>query len=196
MTIKVGSDVKASDGARGRVTKLTGSNAEWTTSYNEHRTDKVSDLEEVTGLHGTLSAWSPDLMEIVANTVVFGGTQLVRKRKFMGEPTMRFLVEDAVFEFVGKKWFRETIEDKIFKTGRVALIGDLANNFRSQDVKDAVSKTVAIGVIDTVYKLVRGGSVFNKSTLMYGLQVAVSFYLANIGQRQFRGHKDGAYYMT
>ncbi len=196
MTIAKGSDVKSSDGARGRVTKVTGSNVEWTTSFNEHRTDKSSELEEVKGIHGTLSAWSPDLMEIAANTVVFGASQLVRKRKFMGEPTMRFLVEDAVFEFVGKKWFRENVADKIFKDGHVPLVGDLAKNFRSADIKDAVTKTLAIGLIDTIYKLVKGGSVFNKSSLMYGMQVAVSFYLANIGQRQFRPSKGGAYYMS
>lgn len=196
MAIKVGSDVKAKDGARGRVKKITGSNVEWVTSMNEHRTDKISDLEEVTGMRGTLSAYSPDLMEIAANTVVFGGTQLVRKRKFMGEPTMRFLVEDAVFEFLGKKWWRDNVADRLFKDGTVPLIGDLAKNFSSQDVKDAVSKALAIIVLDSVYKLARRGSPLNKSTLMYLVQVAASFYLANIGQRQFRPNKEGAYYMT
>lgn len=70
--------------------------------------------------------------------------------------------------------------------------GDEADNFTSQDIKDALAKTVSIGILDSAYKLLMKGKVLNMSHMMYLLQVAASFYIANIGQRQFRP-KEGVF---
>ncbi len=198
MALKVGSDVKTTgkDAKYGRITKITGSNADWVTSMGEHRTSRLAELEENDKFSGKWYAHQPDIIEVAANAAIFGVTELARKRKFFGEPTMRFLIQDSAYEFLFKKWSRENIENKLFKDNWIPLVGDAADNFVSQDMKDALSKTLVIAVLDGIYKFAKRGSPFNKSTLMYLMQVAVSFYGADVAQRQWRPNKEGGYNMT
>ena len=131
-------------------------------------------------------------MELVANVVVFAGTQAVRKRAVTGEATVRFGIEDALYEFIFKGWLQENLESMISDKAREVLTGDAANNFSSEDVYDALLKTLSIGVLDVIYKLAMSKQL-NKSTFWYLVQVAGSFYVANIAQRQFRPDPDLRY---
>ena len=122
MTIEVGSYV-TKEKKSGVVVKIDGDNATWRQSNGMQRTDKISTLTEGTDMAARWAAYQPDAVELVANVAVFAGTQAVRKRKPAGEATMRFAVEDALYEFVGKKWLQENVESHLNDTARVALAG-------------------------------------------------------------------------
>ena len=193
-TFVKGDDVQTTDKkSRGRVLSVSGDSVIWQDSWGQRRTTQASALETSEGFGGKLAAYSPDLMELGANVMVFAGTQLARKRKAFGEPTMRFLAEDLVYEVALKSWMQENIEGLISDTARQVLTGSAANNFATQDIQDAALKTLSIGIIDCVYKLVRGGKI-NMSTMWYLLQVAASFEIANVAQRYLRPAKDTAPY--
>jgi len=190
--MKKGDDVqlKADEKKRGRVKAVSGSNVTWQTANGATRTDKESELEPDTRSgKARMAAYQPDAMELVANVVGFGITQAVRKRKVMSEPTYRFALEDALYEFFLKRWMQENIESLITENHREVLSGEAADNFTSQDVYDALLKTLSIGILDCVYKLAKTRGL-NMSTTWYLFQVASSFYMANLAQRQFRRDED------
>ena len=194
MAIGVGSYVQMGSDAKkhGKVTAKTGDDVTFRTARGAYFTVKESQLTEREKSFGDkMSAQVPDLMELAANTVVFGGTQLVRKRKFFGEPTMRFAVEDAVYEFLLKGWLRENVEANISSTIRSIAQGDAADNFTSEDIMDALAKTISLGILDSLYKLAMKGKIFSMSHLYYALQMAASFYIANVGQRALRPKEGG-----
>ena len=185
MAIGKGSKVKKGE-QYGHVISIAGENVNWQLANGGRQTDTAESLTEVTdGWKGSFAKQQPDLMELGANVAVFAGTQVARKRKALGEATMRFAASDFLYEFVLKTWFQTNVESKISETARDVLTGSDADNPSSQDVMDALLKTVSIGSLDIVYKLVRTRKV-TMSTAYYLLQAAASFYIANLMQRQFR----------
>ena len=174
---------------KGIVIKVEGAKVTFRTTRGAYFTMDAEPLEKKEG--GSYAAYAPDAMELVANSLVFSGTQLVRKRKAFGEPTVRFAITDAAYEFLLKSWLRENVESFISENMHTIQTGDDANNFNSQDIKDALAKTVSIGLLDTAYKLFKRGSVLNMAHCMYLLPVAASFYIANIGQRALRPEEGG-----
>ena len=192
--VKVGSYVQmATDEKKhGRVTAKNEDNVTFRTTMGAYFTVKEEQLvEREKSIGDSLEARVPDLMELVANTTVFGGTQLIRKKKFFGEATMRFAVEDAVYEFLLKGWLRENVESMISNTMRSIQSGDAAGNLQIEDVTDALAKTVSLLILDSAYKLAMKGKVFSLSHFYYTMQMAASFYIANIAQRAVRPKEGG-----
>ena len=112
MAFEAGSTVKKGD-KYGRVVSTSGDKVTWRQSNGLQRTDNKSDVEAADDWMGSAKARQPDAMEVVANVGAFAGTQLIRKRKALGEATMRFAVEDALYEFIFKRWLQENVESKI-----------------------------------------------------------------------------------
>ena len=157
MSIKVGDYVCVTEDPTkaGTVTNVTGSSVTFRTARGAYFTVASATLEVKAG--GTYSKFAPDAMELAANTVAFAGSQMVRKRKAFGEPTMRFVAEDALYEFILKGFMRDKIESYLSSTMHNVVAADDAGNFTSADIKDALAKTVSIGLLDTVYKLLMKG---------------------------------------
>ena len=194
MAIEKGSHVKLStdETKHGRVYQVDGETVKWRTSRGAYMTNQASELTELPkDWKSTWAGLEPDVMELAANVAVFCGTQAIRKRKVFGEPTMRFAIQDAVYEFALKNWLRTNVESMISESMRTITEGDAAKNFSLDDVRDALAKSISIGLIDTIYKLAMKGKVFTMGPLYYVLQTAASFYIANIAQRQLRPEEGG-----
>lgn len=87
--MKVGDYVcLASDESKsGTVISLADDQVTWRTARGAYFTNSASELVKKEGSY--YSSYGPDAMELAANVAVFAGSQVIRKRRAFGEPTMR-----------------------------------------------------------------------------------------------------------
>ncbi len=190
MTIAIGDNVKTKDEKPeyGKVTDISGSDVTYKTASGTKHTTKSSNLEAATGFRARLGQFGPDIGEVIANVAIFSVGNLAFKKKLMSKENMEFAVEDAVYEFVLKKWAREQ-EDKLW-TRKSIPQKDIEQWFASQDLTDALSKTTSIAVMDIVYRLVVKKGV-NYGAVVYFMKVLAAFYISNVGSRKLMGKKAG-----
>ena len=180
MTFKVGDNIRTSDGSYGRVTQVDGEDITYQTPWNVSATAKASTLE-AGGFMGFVAQESPDMLEVLANSVSFALINRITGKGFMSKQNFRFLIEDAVYEFVLKGWTRSTMAGWV---GQTPLTGpDMEAWFSSQDIKDAIIKSIPISLLDIVYGMFTKGKP-GMPALWFLLKSAAAITVANVAQRK------------
>ena len=181
MTFKVGDNIKVTaTGQYGRVTSVSGEDITFKTPWNVSQTVKRSTLE-ASGFVGFMANESPDIVEVLVNSVSFALINRATGKGFMSKQNFRFLIEDAVYEFLLKGYTRETMAGWV---GVEPLTGpDMESWFSSQDVKDAIVKSIPISLLDIVYGLFTKGKP-GMPALWFLLKSAGAITLANVAQRK------------
>ena len=96
MTFKVGDNIKVTEtGQYGRVTAVAGEDITYRTPWNVSATAKRSELE-ASGFVGFMANESPDIVEVLVNSVSFALINRATGKGFMSKQNFRFLIEDAV----------------------------------------------------------------------------------------------------
>ena len=175
MTFKVGEF--------GRVTAVSGENITYQTPWRQTKTAKAGDLE-ASGFMGFMASETPDIMEIVANTASFAGINRMTGKSFMSKENVRFLIEDLAYEFVLKGYVGSTVAGWV---GVEPLSGpDMEAWFSSQDIKDAIVKSIPIAAVDSLYCAWSKGKFCAISGLMFALKSAAAITVANVVQRKLQ----------
>ena len=184
MVFKVGDNVKTkSDGEYGRVTAVDEDTITYRTPWRQTKTAQASELE-ASGFMGFVASESPDIMELLANTISFAAINKISGKGLMSKENMRFAVEDAAYEFLLKGWVRPTVDGWV---GVTPLSGaDMEAWFSSQDIKDAIVKGIPIAALDAVYNLWQKGKFGPVSALMFSLKAVAAMTIANVAQRKIQ----------
>ena len=151
-------------------------------AYGATTTKTEAELEAATGFSANFAHYGPDLIELLTNVVVFGAGNLVLKKGFLNRDNVKFLVEDALYEFLLKGYAQPWEEMVISRDAlEVAKAGDFVTQ---QDAMDAIGRTMTIAVLDILYRLVMKQGW--KSAIWYDLRVATSFFISNIISRKMQ----------
>ena len=181
MTFKIGDNIKVTEtGQYGRVTSVSADDVSFKTPWNVSVTAKADTLEQA-GFMGWAANEGPDMMEVLANSVSFALINRATGKGFMSKQNFRFLVEDAVYEFLLKGYTRSTMDGWV---GVSPLTGDDMNAwFTSQDIKDAIVKSIPISLLDIVYGMFTKGKP-GVAALWFLLKSAGAITVANVAQRK------------
>ena len=192
MSFKIGDSVKVTEtGEFGRVTKVEADDVTYKNAWSQFKTAKASTLEKASGFTSFVANETPDIMEVAANSISFALINRATGKGFMSKENLRFLVEDSVYEFLLKGYTRSTVEGWI---GVDPLSGDDMDAwFSSQDVKDAIVKSIPITVLDAAYSALMKGGKPGMSTVWFALKAAGAMTVANVAQRKLM--TKGASYM-
>ena len=97
-----------------------------------------------------------------------------------GRETLKFLVEDTLYELLIKNWTREWIEKMIPVE---PLTGDdMKAYFSQQDLMDALVKSIPINLIDVAWDLFQKRKM-GMHQLYYLLKTTAAMAIANLAQR-------------
>ena len=189
MPFKVGDNVTNGDGTNYRVIAVQGKTYTLKNAWGTTTTKSEDELTAATGFSAQLTAYGPDLVELLTNSVVFGAQNLVLKKGFMNKENIQFLVEDALYEFL-LKGYAQPYEEMLISRDPLSA-EDAAAFFATQDVMDAIGKTLTIGLVDIIYRvLMKSGW---KSAIWYDLRVATAIFIGNIVQRKLLKSEGGSY---
>ena len=181
MTFRKGDTIKVkSSDEMGVVTKVDGESITYQTAWREKKTANEADLEANTGFSAFVNKETPDLMEVLANSASFSVINRISGTGFMSRENFKFLILDSLYEFVVKGWTRPSLETMI---PVAALSGkDMDAWFSSQDIYDALVKSIPIGGLDLLYDLIMSKKIGMKS-LWFLLKSTGAMTVANVGQR-------------
>jgi len=182
MTFKIGDLVKTKGDSPeyGTVTQVDDQNITYRTAWRQTKTATADQLEVGTGVSAYLAQEAPDLIELLANSVTFAVGNRVMGKQFMNKENVKFLVQNALYEFLLKGWVKDWMIIPVDP-----LRGDAMNALVSQqDFMDGLNKAVAIEVIDVIYRLLMKQKL-GADSLWYFLKSATAISVANVGQRYF-----------
>ncbi len=186
---KKGDYVKKGD-TSGYVVSIAGSNVTWKSASGVVATDKSSDLEQNAGMGAFFYANSPNLIEVVENSAAFCLLQLATGNTVFSKETTRFVVQDSIYELVGKQYIRPYVEDFVDMSKYIPVTKeeDRKAFISSSDFIDAVQKgLVVFGVVDTAWRLFMKQSQ-SAGRLKYTLKGMASFAISNVYERMMSGN--------
>ena len=184
---RVGDYVKEKTGKkrRGRVVSIEGSNLTVDIGEKENVTAAKTNYEKT---RNTMSG--KQFKEVLINSLLFGGIQLIRKDGMFGHRSVNFLVSDAAYEFL-LKGFIENMVPFVRPDGIPPE--DKRKFFQTSDFKNGIGKALPVVLLMQLYGMGMHKHKFSANIGKNIIDASLAITVGNVIDRKFIADKKKVY---